>query len=184
MSDFKAVRRASTLSRMVIAKGLSVRIEYELKVKGGEVIESSAKSGPLQYVHGDGKMLAGLEKRLEGLAQGDQRSGEIPAREAFGTEDSLPLKEMERKDFAAESTPTPGLVFQAKGPRGEAVSFKVVSATADKVTVRLLHPLVGRDLQFKVKVLSVDDPRRAVGKGAPPLPPGIVELDLDEIKDP
>ena len=73
------------------------------------------------------------------------------------------------------------MIFQAKGPHGEAVSFKVISATADKVTVRLLHPLVGRDLEFKVKVLSVTDPR--FPGCAPPLPPGVVELELDEISD-
>lgn len=166
---------------MNIGKGLSVRIEYQLKIKGGDVIESSAKTGPLQYVQGEGKMLPGLEKRLEGLAPGEERAGEIPAGEAFGTEDSLPVKSMARKDFPAGVAPKPGLVFQASGPRGEAVSFKVIAASADEVTVRLLHPLVGRDLEFKVKVLDVTDPRQRTG--APPLPPGIVDLELDEIQD-
>src|SRR5262245_8522513 len=123
---------------MKIAKGLSVQIDYELKVKGGDVIESSAKSGPLRYIQGAGKMLVGLEKRLEGLSRGDERKGEIPAREAFGTEDALPVKEMERKSFPAGADLKPGLTFQAKGPRGEPVSFKVISAKGDKVAVRLL----------------------------------------------
>ena len=35
-------------------------------------------------------MLAGLEKRLDGLSAGDERSGTIPAAEAFGTEEALP----------------------------------------------------------------------------------------------
>jgi FKBP-type peptidyl-prolyl cis-trans isomerase 2 len=170
---------------MRIGAGLSVRIEYELKVKGGAVIESSQQSGPLEYLQGAGKMLPGLEKRLEGLSPGDQRSGVIAAAEAFGTEDSLPIKEMARQEFPSSLTPKVGLVFQAKGPHGEDVSFKVIEATPSKVAVRLLHPLVGRDLEFKVKVLSVADPRRpAAGTaGAPPLPPGVVELDLDEIKE-
>jgi len=166
---------------MKIGSGLSVRIEYELKIKGGDVIESSVRSGPLHYVQGGGKMLPGLEKRLEGLSPGDERSGHIPAAEAFGTEDALPIKSMARKDFPAGMTPSVGLVFEAKGPHGEAVNFKVMSVTADNVTVRLLHPLVGRDLEFKVKVLSVTDPRYPTA--APPLPPGVVELELDEITD-
>jgi FKBP-type peptidyl-prolyl cis-trans isomerase 2 len=178
---------------MKIGKGLRVRLEYQLRVKGGDVIESSAKSGPLQYVQGEGKMLAGLEKRLEGLSPGDERAGEIPAAEAFGTEESLPVKAMTRQEFPAGVTPKPGLVLQAKGPRGEDVSFKVIAVTTDQVTVRLLHPLVGRDLEFTVKVLSVSDPGVAVAKapgsssGAranlPPVPSAIVELDLDELLD-
>jgi FKBP-type peptidyl-prolyl cis-trans isomerase 2 len=162
---------------MKIAAGLSVQIEYELSIKGGEVIESSARSGPLRYVQGQGKMLPGLESRLVGLVAGDEKRGEIPAREAFGTEDSLPVKEMPRKDFPKDAKLEAGLVFEAKSPQGEPLRFKVVSATSDKVKVRLLHPLVGRDLAFRVKVLSVSDPRR------PPPAPGVVELDPDDLKD-
>lgn len=166
---------------MKIGAGLSVRIEYELKVKDGAVIESSQKTGPLEYRQGTGKMLPGLERRLEGLSAGEQRSGVIAAAEAFGTEDSLPIKQMARQEFPSTLTPRPGLVFQAKSPNGEEISFKVIEATPDKVAVRLLHPLVGRDLEFKVKVLSVTDPRHP--PMAPPLPPGVVELELDEIKE-
>jgi FKBP-type peptidyl-prolyl cis-trans isomerase SlyD len=168
---------------MKIARGASVRIEYQLKVKNGEVIESSAKSGPLRYVHGEGKMLPGLEQRLEGLSPGDERQGEIPAREAFGTEDSLPVKQMRPSEFPTDIKPTVGLVFEAKTGRGDVVSFKVVSVTKDVVSVRLLHPLVGRDIEYQVKVLSVNDPNASRAAGAPPLPPGVVELDLDEVKE-
>jgi FKBP-type peptidyl-prolyl cis-trans isomerase 2 len=162
---------------MKIAAGLSVQIEYELSVKGGDVIESSARSGPLRYVQGQGKMLPGLESRLVGLAPGDEKRGEIPAREAFGSEESLPVKEMARRDFPKDAKLDPGSVFEAKSPNGEPLRLKIVSATADKVQARLLHPLVGRDLTFRVKVLSVSDPRR------PPPAPGVVELDPDDLKD-
>ena len=162
---------------MKIAAGLSVQIEYELAVKGGDVIESSARSGPLRYVQGQGKMLPGLESRLVGLAPGDERRGEIPAREAFGTEDTLPVKEMPRRDFPKDAKLEVGSVFEAKSATGEPLRLKIVSATADVVKARLLHPLVGRDLTFRVKVLAVTDPKR------PPPAPGVVELDADDLKD-
>jgi FKBP-type peptidyl-prolyl cis-trans isomerase 2 len=162
---------------MKIAAGLSVVIEYELKVRGGDVIESSSKSGPLRYVHGRGKMLVGLERRLEGLSPGDEKKGDIPASEAFGTEDSLPVKAMSRREFPKDAKLEPGMVFIAKSAGGDPVHLKVVSAAGDTINARLLHPLVGRDLQFRVKVISVEDPSR------PPPPPGVVELDMDEISE-
>jgi FKBP-type peptidyl-prolyl cis-trans isomerase 2 len=160
---------------MKIARGMSVQIEYELRVKGGRIIESSQRSGPLKYVHGDGKMLASLERRLEGLSPGDERTGQIPAEEAFGKEESLPVKEMARRDFPASVKLSEGAIFEAKSATGEPVHFKIIAVAGDTVRTRLLHPLVGRDLEFRVKVLSVSDPRR------PPPPPGAVELDADEI---
>jgi FKBP-type peptidyl-prolyl cis-trans isomerase SlyD len=162
---------------MKIAIGLSVQIDYELSVKGGDVIESSARSGPLRYVQGQGKMLPGLESRLVGLAPGDEKRGEIPAREAFGSEDSLPIKEMARQEFPKDAKLEPGSVFEAKSPTGEPLRLKIIAASSDKVTTRLLHPLVGRDLVFRVKVLAVSDPNR------PPPPPGVVELDVDDLKE-
>jgi FKBP-type peptidyl-prolyl cis-trans isomerase 2 len=178
---FKIDRGGITLALMKIAAGLSVQIEYELKVKGGEVIESSARSGPLRYVQGQGKMLAGLESRLAGLSPGDEKKGEIPAKEAFGSEESLPVKEMAKKDFPKDAKLQPGSVFEAKGPSGDPLRLKVLSESKDQVKVRLLHPLVGRDLEFSVKVLAVTDPTKPAG---PPPPPGMLELDLDDIKDP
>jgi FKBP-type peptidyl-prolyl cis-trans isomerase 2 len=162
---------------MKIAAGLSVLIEYELKVKGGDVIESSKKTGPLRYVHGQGKMLAGLERQLVGAAPGDEKRGEIPAAEAFGTEDAQPIRQMSRREFPKEAKLQPGSVFEAKSPRGEPIRIKIVDASGDVVRARLLHPLVGRDLQYQVTVLAVDDPHR------PPPPPGAPIVDLDEIQE-
>jgi FKBP-type peptidyl-prolyl cis-trans isomerase SlyD len=138
---------------MKIAPGVAVEIEYELKVKGGAVIESSERTGRLRYVHGDGKMLPGLEKRLEGLGPGDEAKGEIPAR----------------------------AVFEAKDPTsGAPIRFKMLTVEADVVKVRLLHPLVGQDLEYQVRVIAVRDPSV---RGVPPPAPGVVELDTDEIQE-
>jgi FKBP-type peptidyl-prolyl cis-trans isomerase SlyD len=167
---------------MRIGPGRTVELEYELKVKGGEVIESSTRSGPLRYVHGDGKMLPGLEKRLEGLSPGDERQGEVPAREAFGTEDSLPVTEMARSVFPAGTQLDPGAVFEAKDPTsGAPVRFKILSVDDAAAKVRLLHPLVGRDIEFRVKVLAVRDPSSSASR--PPPVPGMVELDPDEMPE-
>jgi FKBP-type peptidyl-prolyl cis-trans isomerase 2 len=163
---------------MKIGPGCAVEIDYELKVKGGAVIESSARSGPLRYVQGEGKMLPGLEARLAGLGPGEERTGEIPAREAFGTEESLPVKDMPRSAFPKGAKLEAGTVFEAKDPgTGAPVRFKVLSADGDRAKVRLLHPLVGRDLEFRVKVLAVADRTR------PPPPPGTVELDPDDLQE-
>ena len=165
---------------MKISRGVAAELEYELKIKGGGILESSARTGPLRYVHGDGKMLPGLEKRLEGLGPGDERRGEIPAREAFGTEEMLPIKEMPCNSFPSGAPLTPGSVFEGKDPAlGSQVRFKILSIAGDMAKVRLLHPLVGRDIEYRVKVLAVRDGK---SRGGPPPAPGVVELDLDDVE--
>jgi len=165
---------------MKIAKGMAVRLHVELQTVEGQVVESSDKTGPVDYVHGAGAMLPGLEKVLEGLVEGDSRGGVIPAEDAFGREDSLPTKAIPRAEFPKDTKLDVGLQFEAKGPDGKPVTMKVVRVTDKDVTVRFLHPLVGKDLKFKVKVLGVKDP----AKLRPPPPPAeAVELAADDIKE-
>lgn len=157
---------------MRIQRGEKVRLDYELKVKGGDVIESSRKSGPVAYTHGEGKMLPGLEKQLEGMSIGDEKRGVIPAAEAFGTEESLPTRELPRREFPAGEKLEVGRVFEARDAGGRPVSFRIVTVGDDKVKVRFLHPLAGKDLEFYVKVLVIDDPttRKREGLAPPPVP--------------
>jgi len=154
-----------------VAKGNIVRLEYELRVKGGEVLETSAQSGPIQYVHGEGRLLPALEKRLEGMEIGAERTGTIPAAEAF-PEESLPARDIPLDEFPKGEKIEVGRVFQAKGPTGQPVMFKVIAVDKAKAHVRFLPPVFGKDLDFRVKVLVIDDPqshkREAV---APPPPP-------------
>ena len=46
---------------MKVSAGHVVRIDCELKVSGGDVIESSKKSGPVEYKHGGQQMLKVLQ---------------------------------------------------------------------------------------------------------------------------
>jgi FKBP-type peptidyl-prolyl cis-trans isomerase 2 len=169
--------------QLKIAKGSIVRIDYEIRVKGGDVIESSAKSGPVQYVHGDGKLLPALEKRLEGLAAGKSLEGEIPSSEVIPPEDTLPKREIPRNEFPKEGSIEVGTTFEAKTAQGGTLNLKVVAVDDKYVTVRMLPPLAGKDLVFKVQVIMIEDPvshlRSVVRKPPPPLPAAAIKLELE-----
>ena len=149
---------------MKIAAGKRVLMEYELAVEGGEVIESSKERGPLEYVHGTGKMLPGLESRIEGLQPGDEKEGVIPAAEAYGTLDSLPTKTIPLSEFPPGTEVKEQMVFEAQF-KGNPVSFTVLEVKGDEATVRFNHPLAGKDIRFSVKILDVTDPEEGDGEG-------------------
>jgi len=148
---------------MKVSAGHLVRIDCELRVAGGEVIESSAKTGPIEYKHGGGQMLAALESRLAGLSAGDEKSGTIPAAEAFGTEANQPKMSIPRTSFPAAATIEIGSRFEAKGPQGTPVTLEVLKVTSEAVSAKVVHPLAGKDIEFKIKILGVR-------KGPPPVP--------------
>ena len=171
---------------MKIAAGSVVRIEYEIRIKGGDVIESSTKSGPVQYVHGQGRLLPALEKRLEGLATGESLEGEIPAAEAIPPEDTLPTRVINRAEFKDQDI-TVGAMFEAHTANGTTVDLRIISIDDKHVTARLLPPLAGKDLAFKVRIIRIEDPVShlvsVVQKPPPPLPAEALKLELEPDDD-
>ncbi len=172
---------------MKIAPGSIVRLEYELRIKDGDVIESSAKSGPIQYVHGEGKLLPALEKRLEGLDAGQSLSGEIPAQEVTPPEDELPKEEIPRSQFPSDAKLEVGSLYQGSTATGATLNLRIVSADDKVVVVRLLSPIAGKNLAFKVRVISIEDPvagkKEVVVKKPPPLPAEALDLDVEPEDD-
>ncbi len=152
---------------MKVTAGNVVRLDCELKVKGGDVIESSKKSGPIEYKHGSGQILKGLEAQLEGLGVGDSKEGTIPAAEAFGTEADQPKMAIPKANFPKDAKIEKGNRFEAKGPKGTPITLEVVELEDDQIIARAVHPLAGKDIEFKVKVLAIRPPPPPVPKGQP-----------------
>lgn len=165
-----------------ISKGSIIRLEYELKVKGGAVVESSQKDGFIRYTHGEGTMLPALEKRLEGMGTGEEKTGVIPAAEAFPEQD-MPTTEIPRREFPAGEKLEKGKLFEAKGPDGNPLAFQVIESDDKVVKVRLQPPLAGKDLEFRVKVLGIDDPASKRREGMAPPPPPADALEVEAIEE-
>lgn len=159
---------------MEIQSGRIVRIECELKVSGGDVIESSKKSGPVEYKHGSGQLLAALEQKLEGMKIGEEKQGTIPAKDAFGAAPTIEQK-LSKKAFPADAKLDVGTRFEAK-MNGSAVFLEVVKTDGDDIRAKVIHPLADKDLEFHVKVLAVRPPPPPV----PPAPESIAGDDLLE----
>lgn len=148
---------------MKIEKGQRVRVQVKLKVVGGEELEKSV----VEYYHGSGTMLLGLEKALEGLQKGAKKKGVIKAKEAFGDPARQLKKSMGRKEFPANAELKAGAQFAAKGADNKQdVVLRIDKVEKDTVDVTLLHPLADKDIEFEAEVLAVSSPSTP-----PPLPP-------------
>ncbi len=158
-----------------VRDGHFVRLECELRVSGGEVIESSKKTGLVEYKHGTGQLLPGLESRIEGMGVGEEKSGVIPAADAFGAEGGQATMSIRRSEFPKDAKVEKGARFEAKGPTGAPLTLEVAEIDADAISAKVVHPLAGKDLEYSVKVISVRPP--------PPPVPTVEEIDLVEDAD-
>lgn len=162
---------------MKIETGHNVRIQFELGIKDGDLIEKST----VDYVQGEGKIFPALERLIAGMTLGQEKRGELSGNEVI-PESSLPTKDISRAEFPKDTKLDVGQVFAAKGPDGQPINFKVIQASADKVVVRFLHPLAGKDLRYHVKILKIEDPKTGRRVLAVPPPPALA-LGIDDLKE-
>ncbi|HWL87409.1 MAG TPA: peptidylprolyl isomerase, partial [Polyangiaceae bacterium] len=134
-------------------------VAYTLRTPQGDVIDGSSLEGgePIQYVHGYGALVPGLEAALAGLQAGDAKDVIIPADEGFGERDEDLVLMIERGEFPDPMAIAVGDEFVAEFPEGEELAMRVVELQKDVVRVDANHPLAGIDLHYSIKVEGVRD---------------------------
>lgn len=139
---------------MKIAENAAVSIHYTLTNDAGEVLDSSQGQEPLDYVHGGGQIIPGLEAALEGKEAGDTLQVTIAPEDGYGPRHEELIQPVPREAFEGVEDIEPGMQFQAQSEQG--VQLVTVTAVDDTtVTVDANHPLAGETLHFDVEVASV-----------------------------
>ena len=139
-----------------ISGGHVVSINYTLKDESGEILDSSERGGqPLNYLHGHGQIIPGLENALDGKSTGDAIELTVPAEEGYGARDSERVIRVPRSKF--EFAVDPGEVVEAQHASGQSHNFLVVEVTEDEIVLDGNHPLAGKVLNFSVEVAEIRD---------------------------
>jgi FKBP-type peptidyl-prolyl cis-trans isomerase SlyD len=140
---------------MKISHGTVVAIDFTLTDDDGEEIDSSEGDQPLVYLHGEGQIVEGLERALEGRAAGDEFSVDIPPELGYGEESGEEPIRVSRKQLPSEPEPEVGMDLHAVSPDGEEQTFWIVDVDEKDVLLSADHPLAGLTLHFKVAVREV-----------------------------
>jgi len=146
------------MSRETIQPGKFVSLTYSICDLGGNVLEQSDL--PVNYIHGgETELIGGMDKAVAGKTEGDEVSLTLTPAQGFGDHDpSLTFTD------DLENVPPQfrhlGAEVQMQSESGEVKSFFVTRIENGKLTVDGNHPLAGKDLLVKVKILEVRDATR------------------------
>src|SRR5210317_2139834 len=94
-----------------VEQGNHVTIEYESMIKEGEVVESSADTGPFELEIGKGLMPAGFENAILGMQVGEEKTIVLQPEEAYGSIDGNLLHTVNKSVFGDNINPEPGMVL-------------------------------------------------------------------------
>jgi len=128
-------------------------IEYTVKNSKGEVVDSNKGQAPLEFIAGKDQIIPGLEKEVENMEVGEEKTITIPAEEAYGEYNPEMLQELPRDQFQGIELQK-GMTLYGQAPDGQTIAVTVKDFDDKNVTIDYNHPLAGEDLTFDVKVVT------------------------------
>ncbi|MCL1629612.1 MULTISPECIES: FKBP-type peptidyl-prolyl cis-trans isomerase [Roseinatronobacter] len=135
--------------------GNTVRIHYTGTLEDGSVFDSSEGRDPLEFTVGSGQIIPGLDRAIDGMTAGEQKTVTIPATEAYGEYQADAKQDVPRDQIPADIPLDPGTMLNMQTPDGRQVPVQVAEVTETTVTLDANHPLAGKDLTFAVELVSV-----------------------------
>jgi FKBP-type peptidyl-prolyl cis-trans isomerase SlyD len=149
-----ARRIAAKGDENMIEDGKTIGIEYTLTLDDGTVADSNVGQDDLTYTQGAGQILPALEQALEGRAVGDRINVKIAAADGYGTVNP-DLRRQVETDQIPEAAREAGQMLVGQGPGGEPIRVRVHEVLDDGIVLDFNHPLAGEDLNFDVRIKSV-----------------------------
>lgn len=155
---------------MSIKKGEVIKVEYEGRLEDGTIFDSTElnEGAPLKFEVGAGHVIPGLDSAMIGKELGNEFSIELQPSEAYGEFDSQLKHKIERNQFPKDMDPEAGMLLRVDAPDGNCSVARIIEVNNEFVTIDMNHPLAGKILNFKIKIVEIGcepDPPGACGCG-------------------
>ncbi|MBI2541579.1 peptidylprolyl isomerase [Candidatus Woesearchaeota archaeon] len=135
-------------------QGDKVKVHYTGTLSDGTVFDSSEGKEPLEFTIGENQVIAGFESGIKEMKLNEEKNINITAKDAYGERDERMVVSVPRDKFPPEVQA--GGTLLMKGPNGERFPAVVKDVKEKEIFIDLNHPLAGKDLNFKVKVVAIN----------------------------
>ncbi|MDD4882557.1 MAG: peptidylprolyl isomerase, partial [Gallionellaceae bacterium] len=106
-------------------------------------------------VVGAGTMMPGLEAALLGMHGGEEKTFDVAPAEAYGEVDPRAIRAIPRTTLPADLKPEVGMAMEVRSSGEQTAKALVKAVEGDRILLDFNHPLAGKTLTFKVKLLSI-----------------------------
>ena len=138
--------------------GKKVKAHYRGTLDDGTQFDSSYDRGePIEFTCGAGQMIKGFDNAVLDMEVGEKKTVHIPAAEAYGERNPEMVI-----SFPADQVPNieqieKGQKLYLSTPSGMPVPAVVVDVNTEGVTLDANHELAGKDLNFDIELVEVED---------------------------
>ena len=135
--------------------GSKVKVHYTGILDDGTVFDSSETREPLEFTVGEGQVIPGFEDAVRDMNLNDEKTVKITPEQAYGHKMNQLIMQVPRDKFPAELNIEVGGRLALKSPEGQNIPAVVSEVKKDVVVIDMNHPLAGKELTFKIKVVEV-----------------------------
>ena len=140
---------------MTIKKGDKIKVEYTGTLEDGTVFDSSEKHGkPLEFEVGAGQIIKGFDEAVTGMKKGEEKEITLEPKDAYGDPNPALVKKVPKEQLPKEPEPKKGMMLALATPDGKQFPAMIKEVDEKEVSIDLNHPLAGKKLKFKIKIID------------------------------
>ena len=140
-----------------VKQGDIVLVDYTGTFENGEVFDSSLGKQPLAVTMGKGQVISGFEKALFEMAEGEEKTITLPPEKAYGDYNKNLIQDVSKENMAENVNLKVGEKLYAVDSNGFQKEATIVSLNNNTITIDLNHPLAGKTLNFKIKIIEINE---------------------------
>ena len=138
-----------------VKEGDTIKVQYTGTFADGTVFDSSEGRDPLEFKVGEGTIIKGFDDGVRGMTVGQEKTVTVKAKDAYGERDPSLIKPVPRKMLPADVDVKKDMILSMRAPNGQQFMVSVGKVEGEQVFLDLNHPLAGKDLTFKIKVVEI-----------------------------
>lgn len=143
---------------MKVKKGNKIKVEYEGRFDDGTVFDSSKAHGnSLEFIAGIGQVVPGFDHAVIGMEKNQEKEFTLEPEEAYGERNEQLERAVPRNLLPKGQEPKTGMILLIGGSDGRQFPAKISKVSKESITVDLNHPLAGKRLTFKIKVIDIEE---------------------------
>lgn len=139
----------SSSDAMAAENGNHVFVHYTGTLDNGTVFDSSEGREPLEFDVGSGQLIRGFDAAVLGMKESEEKTVTIKPEDAYGYPDPGNIVEIPRENIP-EGTKTGDTLYAEGRP------VTVVEVRNDTVVIDANHPLAGKNLTFRIKLVKIE----------------------------
>lgn len=141
-----------------VKEGDTVTVHYIGKLENGAEFDNSYnRNSPIKFEVGKNEMIPGFESAVLNRSVDEKFKVIIPKDQAYGEYSEENLQEVSKEQLNLPEGASPGIQIQGTTEDGRQFLCVLKEILEDTAILDLNHPLAGKDLNFDIEIVSIDE---------------------------